>query len=221
MGNKKLIVEGNDDKHVVFAIRDQFSIPENFEVDFLKDKKQEATPTGGIEKMLKLLPLELREEGTDTLGIIVDEDFDAFTRWMKIKNLFEKFGYTLPDRPDLNGVIIEHSDKTTIYPIKLGIWLMPDNNLQGGKIEDFLKSLVHQDNELIKISYECIAKVKQIDENKRFKNKDESKALIHNWLSLQNPPGKPFGQAITSNFFDNDAELIKRFANWLKNLFNE
>ena len=55
----------------------------------------------------------------------------------------------------------------------------------------------------------------------RFNNSHYSKALIHTFLAWKEPPGKPFGQAINANFFNEETELLTQFLNWLKLLFED
>jgi len=52
-----------------------------------------------------------------------------------------------------------------------------------------------------------------------YKPDHHSKAVIHTWLSWQDEPGKPLGQAITANLLKPETDLAQVFINWLKKLF--
>lgn len=56
MADKKLLVEGNDDKHVVLALCEKFDIPENFEIIDCK----------GISNILEGVPVDFKTSGTKT-----------------------------------------------------------------------------------------------------------------------------------------------------------
>lgn len=64
--NKQLLVEGNDDLHVLLALCEQYRIPETFGII---DSK-------GIGKLLDSIPVYLKTSGIETIGIIIDADTD-------------------------------------------------------------------------------------------------------------------------------------------------
>ena len=222
MAKKQLIVEGKNDQHVVFAIRDKFKLPKSFDVIYPNDEKDDS---GGVKKMRKYLqglPIRLKEGNIDVLGIVIDADDEPSSQWQSIKDVFSRFSYILPSLPIKGGTIVDHPNKNTDFPLKIGIWFMPDNQLRRGALENFLIELIHDKDELIGIAKSAVSDAKTlVDESRRFKEKDEFKALIHSWLALQNSPGKPYGQAVTANYFNKNAELAKTFAAWLDKLFNK
>ncbi|MDI9365545.1 MAG: hypothetical protein QM541_11380 [Flavobacterium sp.] len=62
---QKLLVEGNDDKHVVLALCKKYTVVENFEI----------VDCGSIEKLFNQLDTRLKLTDTNTtIGIIVDAD---------------------------------------------------------------------------------------------------------------------------------------------------
>ena len=211
MKKGQLVVEGLDDKHVVWAFCKKFKLPETFEVvdtegyDNLRDGLDERILSGSFEK----------------LGIIVDADSDISSRWQSISDVLKAFGYILPDAPNPNGTILNHPDAHTFYPLQIGIWLMP-NNQMAGMLEDFLGKIIESDDGLLPLAKESLGKVQlEITESQRFNNSHYSKALIHTFLAWKEPPGKPFGQAINANFFNEETELLTQFLNWLKLLFED
>lgn len=211
MKKGQLVVEGLDDKHVVWAFCKKFNLPETFEVvdtegyDNLRDGLDERILSGSFEK----------------LGIIVDADSDISSRWQSLSDVLKAFDYILPDAPQPNGTILNHPDSHTFYPLQIGIWLMP-NNQMAGMLEDFLGKIIETDSTLLPIAKESLEKIKlEIPESLRFNNSHYSKALIHTFLAWKEPPGKPFGQAINANFFNEETELLAQFLNWLRLLFED
>ena len=210
--NKHLLVEGKDDFNVVLAIAKEKNIPQTFDI----------IDTEGYENLRKGLATRLRNSGLDVLGVIADADLDVTARWQSLKAIFEntEFGYNLPPTPQYGGIVVEHPDmENTIFPQKIGLWLMPDNKMTG-MLEDFLKMIVQNNDVLMLFAKESVGNVQSnVAETIRFSNIHQSKALMHTWLAFQTEPGKPFGQAFTSNYFDKNAELVTLFADWLTRLF--
>ena len=60
----KLLVEGNDDQHVIWAICEKYKIAETFDV----------IDNGSINRVLKRLPVDLKDDSIQTVGVIVDAD---------------------------------------------------------------------------------------------------------------------------------------------------
>ena len=53
----------------------------------------------------------------------------------------------------------------------------------------------------------------------KYKPVHRSKAKIHTYLAWQDVPGRPMGQAITTNILNANSELAVKFVKWLKKLF--
>lgn len=81
--SKKLLVEGNDDQHVVWALCKKFDIPETFDV----------IDCEGIDKLNEQIPVRLKQSGIDTLGIIIDADREIKNRWTSLKGLLSSQGF--------------------------------------------------------------------------------------------------------------------------------
>jgi len=160
----------------------------------------------------RLNALIIKPDPPNTIGIVLDVDTSDITRrWQQIQQKIKTHGYKFPKHPLTNGTILQKKEG---YPL-IGIWLMP-NNKKKGMLEDFLIDMV--DKEALQSAEECILKAKEKGFTK-FKSGHYSKALLHTWLSWQNEPGKPLGQAITADILQPGTELAKTFINWLKKLF--
>jgi hypothetical protein len=203
-GKKVLLVEGKDDCHVILALCAHYKIPETFGI----------YECGSDISLLKRLnALILQPDPPETIGIVLDADVsDIMNRWQQIHQKTKEHGYGFPLSPVQGGTILpENEDLPTI-----GIWLMPDNQTSG-MLEDFLMRMV--DKEALQTAADCITNAKQKG-MASYKSAHHSKAVLHTWLSWQDEPGKPLGQAITANVLKPETGLANQFVNWLQQLFN-
>jgi hypothetical protein len=203
----KLLVEGNDDQHVVWALCEKHKVPESFDV----------IECESVENVLKAFEVRLKiADNNQRIGIVVDADVNLKSRWDSIVSILKKTGKYDCEAIELpqDGLILEPTDNT--YP-KVGIWLMPDNN-QNGMLEDFMAALATPDDALMKKSEDVLTEL-ETEGIQKYKTVHRSKAKIHTYLAWQDAPGRPMGQAITANILNADSELAVKFAEWLKELF--
>lgn len=208
---KKLLVEGNDDLHVVAHIRNNYQLNDNFEIVDCKS----------VDKVNKKLTALFQARNTEVIGIIVDADADTANmenalkaRWDSLGYVLTKQGYTMPTSAHTHGTIIPGSDRNP----KIGIWLMPDNVQQPGMLEHFVAMLIPVDDKLKPVAEEVLNGLEAEGIN-GYKPIHRSKALIHTWLAWQEAPGTPMGLAITKTYLDHNTELCQCFATWLRELF--
>jgi hypothetical protein len=204
MSKKQLLVEGKDDQHVTYAIRDRFNISKNFEV----------IDCTGLEPLVEQISVRLKQSEIETIGIIIDADTEIQNRWTSLKNILSSQGYILPDTIPANGLIISENDKP-----KIGAWIMPNNNLNG-MLEDFIAFLVPQDDMLMPYVTNTLDEIERNNLHLNKYNTHRAKAKIHTWLALQEEPGTPLGSSITKRYLTTDIEICRRFADWMGNLFN-
>ncbi len=214
--SQQLLVEGKNDRHVIWALCLKYELPKNFSVEVInpEDKPDEAEREDrGIEELLKYLPAKLDEENLETLGIVVDADIDLEARWQALSNKLNDFGYKdIPKKPQIDGWI----DTQPELP-KIGIWVMPNNQLPG-MLEDFVSYLIPPDDE-IKPEVEAWLENLEAQKINPYSEARRAKAFIHTWLAVQKKPGMPMGQAITARALSEDAEVVKNFIEWLNRLF--
>lgn len=199
---QKLLVEGNDDQHVVWALCQKYELPHNFDV----------VDCVGIEKLIQQIPIRFKQADIQTIGIIVDADTNIQNRWVSIKNILEKQGLEIPEVCPSDGLIVQNED------IKVGIWLMPNNEING-MIEDFIRFLVPSDDNLLPIVETHLTNIENRNLNK-YAEVHRSKTLIHSWLAVQETPGTPMGLAITKRYLDSDEATCQVFVDWLRRLFD-
>jgi len=200
-----LLVEGKNDNIVLSTLFEYHQIPQ-FKV---KDK-------GGIDALLKDLPLELSDTELERLGIVIDADVDLDARWTALRGILVRSGgVNVPAAPNPDGTIftVERPDRTLV----VGVWMMPDNTLPG-MLENFIGFLVPPGDALWPRAGECVAQIP--DSERRFPRGRQSKAHVHTWLAWQEEPGAPLGQAITKRYLDAEAEHARRLIGCVRRLFD-
>jgi hypothetical protein len=201
----RLLVEGNDDCHVVWQLLEYNKVPVAFEV---VDKE-------GFENIIESLDVEIEGSGVTRLGVVVDADLDVTHRWIQLQGRLKACGYsTIPHEPASEGTIIEQSGRPTI-----GVWIMPDNRLPGS-IEDFVRMLVKDEDALLwQRAENTVHKLPKT--LRRFRPTYLSKAQIHTFLAWQEEPGSPMGLAIKKRYLQPDAPQANAFVAWVRRLFLE
>lgn len=205
---QQLLVEGNNDRHVIWALCQQHQLPETFSVEVPMAQQGQ-----GIEILLADLPFKLREQNLRTLGIVVDADQDVSSRWDAVRNRLRYSGYQdIPTSPPAEGWVYAPPELP-----RVGVWVMPDNQLPG-MLEDFVAHLIPSDDAL-RPKAEAILQEIERDCLNCYTSVHRPKALIHTWLAWQETPGMPMGQAITAQVLSYDSAIALVFVAWLKRKF--
>lgn len=205
---QQLLVEGKNDRHVIWALCEQYQLPETFSVEV-----PEEDSTKGIDALLDGLPARLDEPKLETLGIVVDADRDLTARWQAVRDRLITSGYqNMPKVPPNDGWVDAPLDRP-----RVGVWLMPDNQLPG-MLEDFVARLMPPEDTL-RPKAEAILQEIELAGLNRYTSVHRPKALIHTWLAWQETPGMPMGQAITARVLRYDCAIALTFVEWLQHLF--
>ncbi len=202
--NKKLLVEGNDDQHVIWALCEKFKVPESFDV----------IDCEGIDKLTEQIPVRFKQSGIDTLGFIIDADSEIKNRWDSMKGFLSAQGFSVPDQLPSTGLVIRNESN-----LKVGVWIMPNNNLNG-MLEDFISFLVPKDDKLLPIVNSTLNEIEKKNLN-NYASIHKSKAVIHSWLSWQEDPGTPMGLGITKRYLTTNEATCSLLVTWLQELFNK
>ncbi len=206
-----LLVEGNDDFHVIHSLCKQFNISVR-NLENPEGGKFSVVDCKGIEELFEQFPVRFKASADiSTIGIIIDADTDLQSRWIRVKAILKELEFNSPNEFPENGLVIK-KEKLTI-----GIWIMPNNNLNG-MLEDFISFLVPNDDKLLPIVNMTLDSIEERGLNK-YSPTHKSKAVIHSWLSLQEIPGSPLGQGITKRYLTTDEETCLLLIKWLKELF--
>ena len=204
-GRQILLVEGRDDEYVLKHLCGQRGV----------QNLDEITPLGSVEWLLENFPVRLKESDVEALGVVIDADTDIAARWQSLRDRLRKAGYqNVPGDPVVTGTIL-HPPPKALLP-RVGLWIMPDNQTKG-ILEDFLRFLVPPGSGLFSHVESSVASIP--DEERRFSQLAQPKAIIHTWLAWQADPGKPLGTAITAKFLDPHVAQVDVLVAWLKELF--
>lgn len=204
-GKKILLVEGSDDEHVLKHICGERGV----------GKLDEVKPQGDVFRLLENFPVRLKESDVEALGVVIDADTDAATRWQSLRDRLTKAGYqNVPATPAPAGTLL-NPPPDSLLP-RVGIWIMPDNQTKG-ILEDFLHFLVPSGSKLFGHVKSSVAAIPEGE--RRFSQLAEPKAVIHTWLAWQQEPGRPMGTAITAKFLDASVPQVDVLVAWLKALF--
>jgi len=201
--DKVLLVEGDNDCHVVMSLCAAHTVPQTFGI------YQCGSDTGVLKRLNALI---IRPNPPQTIGVMLDADNPSITgRWDSIKSKLRHYSYSFPTNPDSDGTVIQG----TLDEPKLGFWLMP-NNQDSGMLEDFCAELAEPLS--LAFARECVEQA-QLRGATTFKAVHRSKAIIHTYLAWHNEPGYPLGRSITTQALRPHTDIAVKFTNWLTNLF--
>jgi hypothetical protein len=207
-----LLVEGQDEKR---------TIPESIELNGInwgngKNTIVHIKDYEGYENILKpgSISTELKADGIEVLGILLDADEQPQDRWIAIRNACRnsKSVSKIPEELPEEGLIIEADNG-----VRVGIWIMPDNKLPG-MLETFLGYLLPADtSSLWNFAGETIDLAKE--QGAPFTDYHRDKARIYSWLAWQKPPGRQLHQAIKERILDPQHPESQQFVSWFRRLY--
>lgn len=201
--DKVLLVEGDNDCHVVMALCAAHTVPETFGI------YQCGSDIGVLKRLNALI---IRPNPPQVIGVMLDADNPSLTgRWDSIKGKLRHYSYAFPTTPDADGTVVE----SVADEPKLGFWLMP-NNQDSGMLEDFCAELAEPTS--LAFARECVEQAHRRNVT-TFKEVHRSKAVIHTYLAWHDEPGYPLGKAITRQALRPHTDVAVRFTNWLIRLF--
>ena len=204
-----LLVEGEDDYHVVAQLRRRHPLAQDVAIE----------SKGGVDRLLAAVRDEVRIPGRIALGILLDADDNVAAQWQQVRERLEPLmvaGVSPPDEPVANGTIIEVQHHRLLPRVRVGVWLMPDNQAPG-ELEDFVRQMIPGDDPVWPRAESYIDGIPQAD--RRFRDGKVSRAELYAWLATRELPGR-MGAAINAGDLNTDADLARRFVSWLHALFS-
>ena len=196
--DRVLLVEGQDDKHVVLQLCHRHESTPSFSIS---DKDN-------ITQLLESLALEMKVSGRQAVGILVDANDDVTGRWNAIQNRLRRADIEPPPSPNPDGTIIQARPR-------IGIWLMPDNT-SAGELEDFVAQMIPTEDPVWPLSLSYIEGIPEAD--RKFSEKKKLRAQLYAWLAAREDPRR-MGLAIRARDLKVDGDLSKKFVAWLNGLF--
>lgn len=207
-----MLVEGTDDFHSIIHLWESGGNPKQH----FTARKCESVEN--VKSELKAILLEVASEAKSirNLGIVVDADNDVEARWQSFLDILKESG-----KYDVNSTKLSHAG-TIVVPKDssaptIGLWIMP-NNKDVGMLEDFLLSLVPNDDPLLDKAEQTLTELEEANIQK-YKSVHRAKAKAHTYISWQENPAWTLGEAIKSKVFNSESEYAQSFIEWLKRLF--
>jgi hypothetical protein len=207
MTKPKLFVEGRDDLFLIV------NLLEGHGVD-MKNRPIEIVDRRGVEPLLETIEAEIKAATEHPIGFVLDIDVCLQDRWRAVTERIKSLVESIPSVCPTEGFISTVPE----YPHPFGVWMMPDNKRDFGKLEDFVEQLAPKDNKLMQLARTSTKQAKK--SGAAFSDNDEIKAVVHTWLAWQREPGLPFGTALNASFLDSNSPNAIPFLNWMNRLFD-
>jgi hypothetical protein len=196
MGQRIMLVEGNDDFHVAQILFQVREVPEVFQVKIPGGNAEKAV--GGIEALLESIPAWLLRTDLERLAVVLDaNDKGPAARWGSIRSRLINKGYRdseIPERHQQAGTVFDLSSLAGIpRSVRFAAWIMPDNR-SAGMVEDFVAGLIRGGDAMLPRVEQFLETIPGPE--RRFSHSHLPKARIHTWLAVSEHPGRPMGHAI-------------------------
>jgi len=136
------------------------------------------------DQLLRGMETAVRASAGRAAGFVLDADAPLSERWREICRELAKTDIATPSQPPPDGFI----GQSNTYRTRVGVWLMPDNQHEG-KLEDFLRTLVAEEDSLIDHATASTDRARELGAG--FSDPDCVKAIIRAWLAWQEEPGHP------------------------------
>lgn len=196
--NRVLLVEGQDDKHVVHHLCSRSERMPSFDI---VDKD-------GIPNLLRSIGPEIKVPGRRAVGILVDANDDLEARWSAVGDRLQIQHFQPPAKPDPTGTVISGRPR-------IGIWIWPDNECPG-ELENFVETMIPPRDPVWPLSQVYVDGIPESD--RRFSPNKTLKTKLYAWLATRKNPRR-MGAAIGAGELDVDGPLATKFADWLRRLF--
>jgi len=211
MHPKKLLVEGSDDRRVIPELIEANGVPWGETPEEAVVYVQEFD---GISNLTKpgVIETELKASGVEIVGIMADANDNSDQRWKQLRGRCLQQFPDLPDQLPWGGLIHANDEG-----LKLGIWLMPDNQSHG-MLETFLMYLAPDENDgLVRHAEDACKEAKRI--GAPYRPQHHVKARVHTWLAWQDEPGRQLHQAVKERILDPSSPHASSFVSWFRTLF--
>lgn len=198
-----LYVEGKDDENVIAHLLVRHGFPPS-----VFDR---VVASGNKTEVLRAIGVSVPAGTGKSLGFILDADGDPRSTWQSAVSRLRGVGVKVPRAIPAAGFVGESKE----FGTRVGIWIMPDNQ-RTGALEDFLRDLIRQGDQLLSHSENSTEKAKLL--GAQFSDTNTKKAVLHAWLAWQETPGLPYGSAIRAHYLQVDSAAAEQFVAWCRSL---
>ncbi len=203
-----LHVEGSDDQHSIIHLLSRYDI--SFDGNH---RRVDVQVQGNDDRVLAAMDVAVKTSAGRSVGFVIDADRAIADRWRQVCSKLNPLGLETPPAPPEAGYVQDLSS----LRVRVGVWLMPNNKQDFGKLENLLRTLVPTNDPLIRHAEESTNTA--VTCGALFTTNDKIKAVLHSWLAWQRAPGLPFGTALKAKVFEAHSDVAQQFANWFKEVF--
>lgn len=207
---KFLLTEGKDDVYAIAGLMSNY-------VEWGASEEEwpvKIEAAGSIHELLSAPYLNawFKHPGLEAIGLTLDANEDLAGRWARLRRLCATAFRGIPEELPRHGLVHEGQGQ-----VRFGLWIMPDNK-SPGMLETFLAQLVPASQDrLSSHARDSAATAKHL--GAPFKEAHRVKAWVHTLLAWQDPPGRPFGEALKARYLDASCPAARLFAQWFIKLF--
>lgn len=198
-----LFVEGKDDEKAIAHLLVKHGFPPSI--------FNRVVASGDKNEVLRVIMIAVPAGTGKSLGFVLDANSDLGRTWQSAESRLSRVGVEVPHTIPAAGFVGESKE----FGTRVGVWIMPANR-RTGALEDFLKDLIRQGDQLLAHAENSTGNAKML--GARFGDNDTKKAVLHAWLAWQETPGLPYGSAIRAHYLRVDSEAAQQFVAWFRSL---
>lgn len=217
-----LYVEGQDDLGVISNLLRRHGVDTDRGRRHLKIK-----PQGSLDSLLTNMPDAIRSATDRPVAFIVDIDIDIQHRWDAVRGRLHTIGVNAPATCPVDCFFANLPDYSSLF----GIWLMPDCETDGLRLEHLVQSLMPSDHPLWPLARSSVQRAAAIlesansgiaDDERKWKGFGDTariKAEVRTWLAWQREPGVQLGAAINDHILGADSPQAMAILRWLNRIY--
>ncbi len=203
-------MEGKTDRGVIASLMEANGVPwpDPPESPVFVDAR------GSVDEILQpeILKAELGASGLEALGVVVDANGNAASRWDDLRAWCGTEFKDLPRQIPAQGLEVVRPGGP-----RFGVWIMPNNRFTG-MLEDWLVGLIPQESlPLYQLARRCVSEAEEQDAP--FRAVHRTKAEVHTWLAWQDEPGLRLYDAVKHGVLDATRPGSGPFVEWFRRLF--
>ena len=195
--NRVLLVEGQDDLHVVSHLWSRYHSERPFCI----------IEKGGLDPLLRSVEAEIKAFGREAIGILIDANDSFDSRWQSVIHHLKNADVISPAQSNEGGLILEGRPR-------VGVWLMP-NNRCSGELEDFVRHMIPADDGVWPLAERFVDSIPE--DSRKFSSSKSMRAKLHAWLAVREDPSK-MGQAIRAGELSSHGPNAQNLVSWLAEL---
>jgi hypothetical protein len=217
MGQKLLLVEGDSDKALFHELCKRVLAGADIQVrtPIQFGAARNGKPAATSFCLPKLMP-QLADGSVTHLAMVTDADY-VNDGWgyaqtvQTVKAAIRSHGYGNPDN-SIPGLSFPHSDGLRPF----GLWVMPDNALEG-MVEDWIKNAVGRTER--SLLDHAVTTVSRLPAPTKFNVIHRCKSEVATWLAWQRIPGERLHSVVNDDLIDMASAPVQQVIAWLQRIY--